>query len=53
MTPLQTSRIEGATALEGRACGIDADGALIVESADGRRHHLHAGEVSLRLPVSA
>ncbi len=46
-------RIEGATPLEGRACGIDPDGALIVESADGQRHHLHAGEVSLRLPVAA
>lgn len=45
-------RIDGATALEGRACGIDPDGALIVESADGRRHHLHAGEVSLRLPMA-
>ncbi len=34
--------------LEGIARGIDASGALIVE-ADGQRHHLHAGEVSLRL----
>jgi BirA family biotin operon repressor/biotin-[acetyl-CoA-carboxylase] ligase len=42
-------RIEGAgAALEGIACGIDESGALIVESG-GRRHHLHAGEVSLRL----
>ena len=34
--------------ITGIARGIDANGALIVE-ADGRRHHLHAGEVSLRL----
>jgi BirA family biotin operon repressor/biotin-[acetyl-CoA-carboxylase] ligase len=34
--------------LAGIARGIDANGALIVE-ADGHRHHLHAGEVSLRL----
>ncbi|MDP3293544.1 MAG: biotin--[acetyl-CoA-carboxylase] ligase [Nevskia sp.] len=46
-------RIEGATVLEGHACGIDPDGALIVESADGQRHHVHAGEVSLRLPAAA
>ncbi|GAC1632386.1 MAG: bifunctional biotin--[acetyl-CoA-carboxylase] ligase/biotin operon repressor BirA [Nevskia sp.] len=45
-------RIEGAgeVVLEGRACGIDAQGALIVQTGDGRRHHLHSGEVSLRLP---
>jgi BirA family biotin operon repressor/biotin-[acetyl-CoA-carboxylase] ligase len=34
--------------LEGVARGIDANGALIVE-AGGHRHHLHAGEVSLRM----
>ncbi|TJY63190.1 biotin--[acetyl-CoA-carboxylase] ligase [Sinimarinibacterium sp. CAU 1509] len=34
--------------LEGYARGVDADGALIVES-DGQRHVLHSGEVSLRL----
>jgi BirA family biotin operon repressor/biotin-[acetyl-CoA-carboxylase] ligase len=44
----QAVRIEGGAApLEGIACGVDAQGALIVES-DGRRHHIHAGEVSLR-----
>ncbi len=31
-----------------RACGVDADGALIVES-DGRREHLYSGELSMRL----
>ncbi len=42
-------RIEGADILlEGTACGIDESGALIVESG-GRRHHVHSGEVSLRL----
>jgi BirA family biotin operon repressor/biotin-[acetyl-CoA-carboxylase] ligase len=46
-------RIEGATPIEGRACGIDVDGALIVETADGRRLHVHAGDVSLRLPAVA
>jgi BirA family biotin operon repressor/biotin-[acetyl-CoA-carboxylase] ligase len=34
--------------IEGIARGVDDNGALIVE-ADGQRHHLHAGEVSLRL----
>lgn len=37
-----------ADAIEGIARGIDADGALIVEHA-GQKHHLHAGEVSLRI----
>lgn len=48
-------RIEGAgSLLEGEACGIDEQGALIVQTSDGQRHHLHAGEVSLRLgPVAA
>ncbi len=46
----QAVRITGGAQelIEGRACGIDADGALIVES-DGRRLHLHAGDVSLRI----
>ncbi|MBA4287226.1 MAG: biotin--[acetyl-CoA-carboxylase] ligase [Xanthomonadaceae bacterium] len=44
----------GAAELDGIARGIDDDGALIVETPDGRRQHLHAGEVSLRLaPASA
>lgn len=34
--------------ITGIARGIDGSGALVVE-AEGRRHHLHAGEVSLRL----
>lgn len=47
-------RVEGAGAvIEGIARGIDAQGALIVETADGRRQHLHAGEVSLRLGAGA
>ena len=39
----------GTAEIDGIARGIDADGALIVETPDGRRQHLHAGEVSLRL----
>lgn len=47
-------RIEGAGAVrEGIARGIDAQGALILETADGRREPLHAGEVSLRLGAGA
>lgn len=47
-TANQPVRIEGATPpLEGIARGIDADGALIVETAQGRVP-VHAGEVSLR-----
>ncbi|MDR3418322.1 MAG: biotin--[acetyl-CoA-carboxylase] ligase [Nevskia sp.] len=38
----------GGNVIEGTGCGIDEQGALIVES-QGTRHHLHAGEVSLRL----
>jgi BirA family biotin operon repressor/biotin-[acetyl-CoA-carboxylase] ligase len=36
------------SSFDGHARGVDADGALIVES-DGQRHVLHSGEVSLRL----
>lgn len=43
----------GATEIDGIACGIDDDGALIVETPDGRRQHLHAGEVSVRLGPGA
>ena len=39
----------GQSDFDGIACGIDDDGALIVETPDGRRQHLHAGEVSVRL----
>lgn len=40
--------IQGEHRFDGHACGVDADGALIVESA-GQRQALHSGEVSLRL----
>ena len=43
----------GASEIDGIACGVDDDGALIVETADGRRQHLHAGEVSVRLGPGA
>lgn len=43
----------GSTEIDGIACGIDDDGALIVETPDGRRQHLHAGEVSVRLGPGA
>lgn len=46
-TANQPVRIEGGEPLEGVARGVDAQGALIVE-VQGRRHHVHAGEVSLR-----
>jgi BirA family transcriptional regulator, biotin operon repressor / biotin---[acetyl-CoA-carboxylase] ligase len=41
-------RLDGAEPLQGIARGVDPQGALIVE-AQGRRHHVHSGEVSLRL----
>lgn len=34
--------------IEGKAIDITDSGALIVESADGKRHTLHAGEISIR-----
>lgn len=40
--------LNGETVLEGIARGVDHNGALLVDAADGR-HRLHAGEVSLRL----
>jgi BirA family biotin operon repressor/biotin-[acetyl-CoA-carboxylase] ligase len=40
-------RIEGNPTLEGIAKGLDADGGLVVETADGRQS-VHAGEVSVR-----
>ena len=47
-TANQPVRIEGGgEPLQGIGRGVDAQGALIVES-QGRRHHVHAGEVSLR-----
>ena len=52
-TANQPVRIEGGgEPLQGIARGVDAQGALIVE-AQGRRHHVHAGEVSLRFGASA
>jgi BirA family biotin operon repressor/biotin-[acetyl-CoA-carboxylase] ligase len=52
-TANQPVRIEGGGApLLGIARGIDAQGALIVE-VQGQRHHVHAGEVSLRLDGGA
>ena len=51
-TANQPVRIEGGgEPLQGIARGVDAQGALIVE-AQGRRHHIHAGEVSLRFGTS-
>ncbi|MFA5941256.1 MAG: biotin--[acetyl-CoA-carboxylase] ligase [Sinimarinibacterium sp.] len=40
--------VQGDHSFEGRAGGVDADGALIVD-AGGQRHLLHSGEVSVRL----
>jgi len=52
-TANQAVRIEGGgEPLQGIARGVDAQGALIVE-AQGRRHHIHAGEVSLRFGGAA
>jgi BirA family biotin operon repressor/biotin-[acetyl-CoA-carboxylase] ligase len=49
LTANRPVRIEGAgEPLLGVARGVDAQGALIVE-AQGQRHHVHSGEVSLRL----
>ncbi len=52
-TANQPVRIEGGgETLQGIGRGVDAQGALIVES-QGRRHHVHAGEVSLRFGPAA
>lgn len=52
-TANQPVRIEGGgEPLQGIARGVDAQGALIVE-AQGRRHHIHAGEVSLRFGTNS
>jgi BirA family transcriptional regulator, biotin operon repressor / biotin---[acetyl-CoA-carboxylase] ligase len=48
LTANRPVRIEGAEPLHGIARGVDPQGALIVE-AQGRRQHVHSGEVSLRL----
>jgi BirA family biotin operon repressor/biotin-[acetyl-CoA-carboxylase] ligase len=48
-TANQPVRIEGGgEPLHGIARGVDPQGALIVE-AQGQRHHVHSGEVSLRI----
>ncbi|MBV8062746.1 MAG: biotin--[acetyl-CoA-carboxylase] ligase [Nevskia sp.] len=53
LTANQPVRIEGAgEPLQGVARGVDEQGALIVE-AQGKRHHVHSGEVSLRLEGGA
>lgn len=39
--------LQDGQAFEGRACGVDADGALLLEVAGGRRR-VHSGEVSVR-----
>lgn len=44
----QSVRVIGGPDLEGTARGLDASGALLVESR-GQRHAVHSGEVSLRL----
>lgn len=48
LTANRAVRVDGAAPLAGIARGIDAGGALIVE-AGGCRHHIHSGEVSLRI----
>jgi BirA family biotin operon repressor/biotin-[acetyl-CoA-carboxylase] ligase len=40
-------RVSGNPTLEGTACGINQDGALLVDSG-GKRHAVHAGDVSVR-----
>jgi len=35
------------TRLEGLACGVDAEGRLIVELDDGRRQQVAAGDVTI------
>lgn len=35
--------------LQGQALGVDGDGALLLQAADGVQHRVHSGEVSVRL----
>jgi len=42
-----TARLADGTAVEGLFDGLDAQGALILRLADGRRHVIHAGDVFL------
>lgn len=44
--------LQGEHVIEGRACGIDASGALLLDTAEGRKPML-AGDVSLRLADAA
>jgi BirA family biotin operon repressor/biotin-[acetyl-CoA-carboxylase] ligase len=44
--PVTVLRHDGA--FEGVARGVDAEGALLVETSQGRRERVHAGDVSLR-----
>ena len=39
----------GTPALQGQALGVDADGALLVQTADGTLQRVHSGEVSVRM----
>ncbi|MBT6381781.1 MAG: biotin--[acetyl-CoA-carboxylase] ligase, partial [Opitutales bacterium] len=41
------SLFQGEAKIEGKACGIDPHGALIVERLDGSRIQVRAGEVTL------
>jgi len=43
----KVSLFQGSAKIEGRACGIDPHGALIVERPDGSRIQIRAGEVTL------
>lgn len=43
----QAIRVEGATPLHGTACGVDADGGLLIQTETGRQV-IHAGDVSVR-----
>jgi BirA family biotin operon repressor/biotin-[acetyl-CoA-carboxylase] ligase len=38
----------GTVSYKGKALDIDNDGALIIETAEGKCHRLHAGEISIR-----
>ncbi len=44
---------EGGTAWDGRVCGLAADGALQLRTADGGVHTLHAGELRVRARCAA
>jgi BirA family biotin operon repressor/biotin-[acetyl-CoA-carboxylase] ligase len=52
LAALERFQVEGFTPFLPDWAALDAQGALIVE-AQGRRHHVHSGEVSLRLESAA